>query len=358
MKIKIAYLISTLSTGGAEKQLVRTINLLDQNKYEVYLFVLTGVGDLQIELAPHVKVVYLNFKSYANPINQYKLIKHIRNFNPEILHSVMYASNLLARFYKIFNPKVRLINHVHGLGSWVKKPHIILDRLFLPFVDKIILVSKKSMSIRLNREKYPLSKMEVIYNCVNTELYKPIPKEENSSIVFGIACRLIPLKNVDFAIKLIKQLRDIGLDVKLKIAGDGPEYSSLTSLVEDLELNESVEFKGLVNNMPQFYQNIDYFILCSKTEDLPLSIVEALSCGKIFISSDVGGVNELAYETESLLYNRNDDFETVTATIEDFINISLSKTGNNKNRDYVLDNFSEKIHKQKIEKLYTEVLKN
>lgn len=356
MKTKVAYLIPTLGTGGAEKQLIRTVNLLDQNRYQVAIFVLTDVGDLESELKAHVEVVYLGITSYANPVSFWKFLSTVRAFSPDILHSVMYVANLFSRVYKIFTPRVKVINHVHGLGSWIKAYHIVLDRGLLPFVDKIVLVSQKSLSLRSVRENYPTGKMQVIYNCVDTDSYSLAAKEKNTCVVIGVACRLIAMKNVDFAIRVTEQLVQRAFNVKLKIAGDGPEYTALERLVGEMGLNESVELMGLVSDMPTFYSNIDCFMLCSSLEDLPLTIVEALSCGKPFISSNVGGISELAIQTDSLLYEADDTPQEVASKIESFLFAADNTICEDRNRAYALKNFSEEIHKREVGALYSTLL--
>ena len=357
MKVKVAYLISTLGTGGAEKQLVRSLNLIDKNKYVVKLFVLTNVNEIENELDKEIEIEYFNLSSYLNLKNHYVVQKRLRHFNPVLIHSVLYASNLFARFYKFSNPKTKIINHIHGLGSWIKKPHIYLDRILLPFVDKIIVVSQKSKNLRLIREKYPKSKVEVVYNCVNQELYKPeIKKISNSDIILGIACRLIPLKNVNYIINICKILKDSNLPIKLKIAGIGPEKENLIKLTTQLGLNKEVEFLGLVKNMPKFYQEIDCFILSSIIEDLPLSIVEALMANKPFISSNVGGIEELSLKTISLLFNLEDGLEQNANKIVTFLQSSGYRFLNHKNRNYAMKCFGQESHKQSLENIYMELI--
>lgn len=355
MKIKIAYLISTLGTGGAERQLVRTVNLIDKNKFNIKLFVLTDVNEIEDELADTIPVEYLNLSSYIHPKNHFKVYQALKEFNPQILHSVMYASNLFARFYKIRKPKVIVINHIHGLGSWIQKKHIWLDRFLLPLVDKLVVVSLKSKEIRLKREKYPASKLEIIYNCVDTVKYSPnLRSTANKKITLGIACRLIDLKQVDYTIKLCKELKRLGLPIDLKIAGDGPEKNNLIKLTEKLQLQTDVHFLGTVKNMPKFYDEIDCFILNSKVEDLPLSIVEALASGKTFIASNVGGIAELSLETESLIFELENKIKFNAQLIKEFLIRRDFSIPVYSNRDYILNNFSEQIHKERFEKIYLE----
>jgi len=359
MKVKIAYLISTLSAAGAEKQLIRTINSINKEKYELKLFVLTNINTIESELDKEIVVKYFGINSYINPFNHFKVFKELNNFKPDIIHSVMYASNLFARLYKIFQGKVKVINHIHGLGSWIRTHHIILDRLLLKYVDKIIVVSKKSMIVRKERENYPISKLVLIHNSINTDIYKPILKKKHLGrpIIIGVASRLIPLKNIAYSIKLCKALQDINVDFVLKIAGDGPERDSLEALTHDLNLNNKIKFLGLVKEMPEFYQDLDYLLLTSNIEDLPLSIVEALSTGKKFVATNVGGISELTIKTNSLLIDlessnqklTNDKFcEYILKNKKEFIVED--------NRNFAINLFCQEIHKKSIESLYSRLL--
>jgi len=351
MKIKIAYLISTLNTGGAENQLIRTINLLDKEKFLVKVFVLSDKVDL-IDNLNDVDVEILNI-NYRQPFAIPKVLKTIHSFSPHILHSVMYASNLMARFYKLYNKKCKIVNHVHGLGSWIKKRHILLDRFFLRCVDKIILVSQTSKSLRLEREKYPVEKTVVIYNSVNTNEFINLKKTSNTdTIILGTASRLVNLKQVDKLLLLFKKIRDLKLDVVLKIAGSGPEQNRLRTIVDELNLNDYVSFMGNLTDMPIFYNSIDVFVLYSRIEDLPLTIVEAFSSGLPVIAPKIGGIPELITDNDGLLIDASSSVDDQAGQIANFILENNLKDLSLNNRKFAKNNFDSKIHKASVEYLY------
>lgn len=358
-QIKVAFLISTLNTGGAEKQLIRTINALcNDSSFSIKLYVLTAKSELIDEINEKVDIVFLNIKSYLNPLNIIKLRKEIRKFHPDIIHSVMYASNMMARFYKIFSPKTKVINHIHGLGSWIKKRHVLLDRLFLKFVDRIIVVSIESEKVRLSREKYPKYKLHLIHNCVDTQVFEVNNNQLNSNkLTIGVACRLVTLKQVDIAIKIFHEIRKYRKNTQLIIAGDGPNRLQLEKLVAELQISDFVQFLGNISNISSFYQSIDVFMLTSKIEDLPLTIVEALACGKPFIATNVGGIYELTNETKSLLISPNNRVKENAIEINDFLDSLDNNFIYTENRQYALDYFSIDQHRNKLTDLYQELIR-
>ncbi len=350
-KTKIAYLISTLDTGGAERQLVTTLDGLDYNKFDVTVFVLKNRLKLKSQVHSEVKIEVLGVQSFLNFVKLIFAIRKIKKFNPAILHSVMYASNLLARVYKIFNKKCYVINHIHGLGTWIRPIHIMLDRSLLSYVDKLLVVSKKSYDLRLQRERYPETKLQILYNSINTDIYEP-KASNNSSVVLGSACRLVGLKQIDGVIKMISALRALGINVKYRIAGDGVEKENLIRLAQDEDVEDHVEFCGMVSDMNEFYASIDVFILNSRTEDLPLSIIEAYAAGKYVIAPNVGGIKELiTSDTEALLFDNNTESPILDEIVSFLNNIDTNQVSI-KNRKFVERKFDDSLFQSELLKIY------
>ena len=84
-KIKVAYLISTLDTGGAERQLVNTLNSIDTKKFEVKVFVLKDKTEIKNQINSNISIYVINIGSYANPKSILKTIKTIKQYNPQLL---------------------------------------------------------------------------------------------------------------------------------------------------------------------------------------------------------------------------------------------------------------------------------
>jgi glycosyltransferase involved in cell wall biosynthesis len=86
---------------------------------------------------------------------------------------------------------------------------------------------------------------------------------------------------------------------RLKLVGDGRTLAAAKKLAEDLGICERVEFKGARGDVPEILAQTDVFVLASKTETLPISILEAMRAGLPVIASDVGGICEEVVDGET-----------------------------------------------------------
>ena len=133
---------------------------------------------------------------------------------------------------------------------------------------------------------------EVIYTGV------PIPAPRPSDVPFGppivgTACRLSSIKRVSELIRAIASVRERVPDVRLEIAGSGPERSNLENLVSDLGLTASVRFLGWRDDLAAVMSRWSVFALFSSDEGLPVALLEAMAAGLPSVASSVGGVPEV-----------------------------------------------------------------
>ena len=107
--------------------------------------------------------------------------------------------------------------------------------------------------------------------------------------------RLSPHKGIDVLLRALTILRREGTIVPLKIAGSGEAHSKLAALSKELGLSGQVQFLGQVaaERIAALWAGCTFGILPSRTEALPLSIIEAMSHGRAVIASNVGGIAEL-----------------------------------------------------------------
>ncbi len=360
MKTKIAYVIPTLTLGGAEKQQVNILNSINTSEFDVTLFILkSDLTQLHLIKNSDIDIKIYHIDSYTHISRIISFIKEVTRLKPDIIHSQMYNANIIARLLKLFLPSVKIINHYHGLSKWLTPTKLYLDRATSSLSNRFIVVSKQSYDIRLKREKYPKENTLLMYNSVNL----PEPKlsnennENNASLVIGVASRLIPLKNIQAAIHLVYVLRQKGVEATLHIAGKGSEQETLLHYAQELGIDSHVLFLGFVSEMELFYEKIDLFCITSTIEDLPLTIFESMMYGKTVISTDVGGISEVLQNRECT-HLVNDFFND--EELEGVINFILSY---NKNlcskllRDYAKKQFSNTIYCKQLEELYRNLMK-
>ena len=136
----------------------------------------------------------------------------------------------------------------------------------------------------------------VLRQTVRTEL--GLPASEREMWLWLHAARLTPVKDEPtmlrgFAEALLSNPRQ-----RLLIVGAGPERSRLTSLARELGIESSVEFLGFRKDVPRLFAAADGFILSSRSEAMPMTVLEAATAGVVVVSSSVGGVPEVIREGE------------------------------------------------------------
>lgn len=182
---------------------------------------------------------------------------------------------------------------------------------------RLIAVSQQTKCDWVN-QGFQESKIDVVYNGVNTEHFKPsehvslLKREwgipENHKIISYIG-RLDKDKGLDILIKGFALFLNFGINAKLLIAGkplsqDGAYQQSLLKLSQDLGIEKYVDFLGHIADPISIYQSSDVSVLpCVWSEPCPRSIIESMACGTPVIASQIGGIPEiLTGEFQNLLF--------------------------------------------------------
>lgn len=137
----------------------------------------------------------------------------------------------------------------------------------------------------------------VIPNGVDCDAFRPVRKDEarmrlglpTDKRLIGCLGRLEHVKGFDRMVEAARYLPD---DVMVVIWGEGSERWRLTERICELGLSERVIMPGRTDRSNAIYPALDLFCLPSRSEGLPLSMLEAQACGVPVVASDVGGVRD------------------------------------------------------------------
>ena len=146
--------------------------------------------------------------------------------------------------------------------------------------------------------------IEVIANFVDTERFSPGPapahRPPERPFVLLHVSNFRPLKRVEDTVHTLAEVRRRlpGVNVTLRLVGDGPERERIHALVRTLNLGEHVHFLGERIDLPAVYRESDVFLLPSQTESFGLAALEALACGVPVVASRVGGIPEVVIDGE------------------------------------------------------------
>jgi glycosyltransferase involved in cell wall biosynthesis len=144
-------------------------------------------------------------------------------------------------------------------------------------------------------------------------------KDPKKDIIIGAIARLSKEKGLDFLIEAIKILHKNNYPVKLKIAGSGDEKLSLEYLRNSLDLQDSIEFLGWIDDREEFFNEIDIFCLPSKEETFGLVILEAMLYKKPIISTKTAGAIMILQDEVSGILINNSKPDLIALAIMDLI---------------------------------------
>ena len=115
-------------------------------------------------------------------------------------------------------------------------------------------------------------------------------KTDADTVVFGIAARINPVKDMTTLVKAFAQAVKECPNIRLAIAGDGEQEAEIKALAKELCPEGSVVFAGWVKDVDSFYNALDVNLLTSLSETFPYALTEGARMGCATISSRVGGV--------------------------------------------------------------------
>jgi len=155
--------------------------------------------------------------------------------------------------------------------------------------------------------------------------------------------RLHPVKNHEFLLHACRQLKDRGLDFLCLIAGDGPERSRLELLAHRLDLDHAVKLLGHVphDQLDAYYAEADVVVLTSRSEGIPLTLMEAMAQEKIVLAPAITGIAELVIngKTGFLYAARSLDHFVGSVEMVHALQGNLRTVGRAA-RDHILKNFN------------------
>jgi glycosyltransferase involved in cell wall biosynthesis len=235
--------------------------------------------------------------------------------SPEaVVHVHDYKSALhvwLARV-KLRRPIVATL-HGRTATNLVLRLYESLETWLMRGFDRICIVSE-SMRRPLVEAGIAPGRISLIENGIDTERFAPdvLPWSRadmnipHDAIVFGSAIRLSEEKNPQGLLEAFATVVQELPQAVLVIAGDGHLRETLIARVNELGVNERVRLVGARNDLEHFYSMLDVFVLPSRTEGLPLALLEAMATSKPIVATAVGHVPTVLADLRAEVVAPND----------------------------------------------------
>jgi len=223
----------------------------------------------------------------------------LRRFNPDVLVTHNWGSIEWA-----MANAPRLVRHVHiedGFGpeeAQAQLPRRVLTRRVLLRKSMVVVASRKLEQIATQVWKLDPGRVRFVPNGINCDRFAApglVPLLPPGTPAIGTVAALRREKNLPRLLEAFRQVR-ANRPCRLAIAGDGPERAALEAQAQAMGLGGDVIFLGYRTDTELVYPGLKVFALSSDTEQMPISVIEAMAAGLPVASTDVGDVREMVCE--------------------------------------------------------------
>ncbi len=299
--MKILTLISGGDVGGAKTHVLSLLAALSKQ------IGVTMVCFMESEFTEDARRMGIDTRIIPGnnlPATAKKLEALIREEGFDVIHSHGSRGNFMAWMLRKCGLPLLCTVHSDPKLDYMGRPAAGLlfgsmNRFALRRLDWYTGVSDSMTDLLISRG-FPPDRIFTIYNGVDLDCPPKLTRreffakagipEEEGAVYAGIAARLNPVKDIATLIRGFARAREKAPQLRLLIAGDGPQEGELKALAESLGVKEQVHFLGWVEDTDSFYAALDINTLTSLSETFPYALTEGARQRKATVSSRVGGV--------------------------------------------------------------------
>lgn len=372
----IAYLIDELAVrGGSEKSLYVLANALAETEHRVSVFCLSE-GRFAEEFRKNGKFFFqcLSVKrvyGVSGLRGICKLVGYINKQKVDILQSTHTGSDMIAPVASMISKRSPVvISSRRDLGFTKKMHHVAVQKILNCRVTKILGNSIAVKDSVVGAENYPESRIDIIYNGLDLNLYGQLEKEKcrqkllsqhnlpNDSLLIGSAGNLNPVKGHKYLIEAVAKVVGKSPNSYCLLAGDGPEKESLSLLAQEKMVSARIIFLGNINTMPEFLSGLDIYVQPSLSEGFSNSILEAMATGCAVVATDVGGNREAIVNGENGFIVPAGNVTALAEKISLLMGASGMRQVIGKNgKKRIMHNFSLEVMLENYRKFYEEIVR-
>jgi glycosyltransferase involved in cell wall biosynthesis len=389
--MNIVHIITRLILGGAQENTLITCKLLAQRGHDVTLITGPALGP-EGELFEQTKnqgykvIVIDRLRRAINPykdmVSYYKIKKHLRQLQPDIVHTHSAKAGILGRFagHNLkgqWSENLPVVVHtIHGLAfhpyqsQWLNKFYIAVEKSAAKRTDFFISVAD-AMTTQANAVGIGKPEQFVTaYSAIEeNDFLEPISQERKNQFrhKYGIAekavvivtiARLFMLKGHDYIIESAKELSKRFDNCIWLFVGNGNLANHYKQQVHKLGLSDRIKFTGLLppGEIPLAIQSSDILVHCSLREGLARTLPQAMLCGKPAISFDVDGAREVVNENTGRLIEPKNVEQLIETCSELIENEDLRKQLGEQGRESVKTKFAPETMVDTIETVYQKFL--
>jgi glycosyltransferase involved in cell wall biosynthesis len=318
----VLLLITLAEVGGAQTYVAALLPALVRD-FDVTVAA-HGAGPLRAA-ADSAGARYVPLRSLRRAISPWRdlaalveLIRLMRRERPDILHASSSKAGVLGRLAaSLAGVPIRIFT-VHGWAflayeGMTSRLYRWADRLVRPLTTVTICVSAQGRLEGLAARTCDAERTLVIPNAVDVAAAPRSMLYDRKRPLIVAVGRLKAPKDFSTLIGALGRLPQESFDGL--IVGEGPERQPLEGEVSALGLANRVRFAGERHDIPELLATADVFVLPSRSEGLPISVLEAMAAGLPVVASRVGGVPELVVDGKTGLLVQPGDPEELAGAL-------------------------------------------
>lgn len=311
--LRVLHVLPFFAYGGTELIVQRLIASMDAPEFEHRICAMRGF-DPELVRAAHLedRIVQVGKPSEGFQFPLPSLVRTMRDVRPHIVHTRNWGALEAILAARIAGVPVT-IHSEHGydlkmLNGIPFRQRLVRKALY-SMTDALFTVSNELREFHARQAGISTSRIQVLYNGVDTEKYQPRNELRASilaelgisaqSVVVGSVGRMVAIKDYPLTLRVVSELLQKGHAIHLLLVGTGPELPPLQELVRNSAiLHGRVHFCGFSNEISRFLNAMDIFVQASRAEGMSNTLLEAMASGLPLVATRVGGNPEVVSEGE------------------------------------------------------------
>jgi len=303
-KYRVLHLIDHLGLGGAQEVVLSLVRHADRQRFEPEVATLYGRGPYAERIAALGVPVHSLSPGKLVPLYVPALYRLCRGGGFDALVSHLDASlvlgNALGRLAGI--PERIVYTQCDPERLRRRRGYRFCRRHLQPWASHVVVVCAKVREYVVAHEGIPAERVSLVHNCIDPARFESVPGlRERVRTEWGIlpeapvvcsAGRLTYQKNFEAFLRIAARVAEDLPELRVLLAGGGPDESDLKRLAGQLGLAERVRFLGYLADATGLYAASDVFLLTSRYETTPLVVLEAMAARLPVVTTPVGSVAE------------------------------------------------------------------
>ncbi|MBZ5639007.1 MAG: glycosyltransferase family 4 protein [Acidobacteriia bacterium] len=321
MKARVVHAITRLELGGAQQNTLYCVAHHDRSRFDVSLVAGTGgvldddaraIADARVLIVPWLRHP---IHPFWDAVAVARLAAHFRRRRVHLVHTHSSKAGILGRLAARFAGVPALVHTVHGWSfndaqrPGVRRLFTALERAVGSFTDRILVVAesdrRKGLARGIGREE----RYRLVRSGIDPTIYeRPSSSRESTRAAMGfapehlvigmIACLKPQKAPLDF-VETAAAVHARHPAARFFIAGDGDLRAAVEARIRERGLDGIVRVLGWRRDVPALLHAMDLFLLTSRFEGLPRTVLQAMAAGVPVVATAVDGTPEVVRDGET-----------------------------------------------------------